>query len=203
MLAVLGAEKVHVGVVDEVAGAIEPGHPHQHRRLVRDPPESRLALLERALGDALLGDVLDDADEAGHRPAGSGPRHIFGLRDQASARRMVEVGDEELPFSGKRGLDHRPPVLERLVADDFAHGQPDQLAARPVEPLGERLVDELEAQAGIEIAGHHRKQVGERDEPGPGKHLAREVGRERLRHELVERQLGGRRRRSLERAGVQ
>ena len=55
----VAADELDIGVVDEIARAVEPGHPHHHRRLVGDPPETLLAFAQGPFGRALLGHVLD------------------------------------------------------------------------------------------------------------------------------------------------
>ncbi len=169
MLAVAGAEEVHVGVVDEVAGAVEPGHPHQHRGGIGDAAEARLAFLERALGGALLGDVLVDDDEAVDFAVLARPRHVIALQRRGPPARMVIFADVEDALAGQRPAVQGLAVPEPLGADDVGHPLPDQLGARPLQPLGERLVDELhdELAAGEgDIADHHRQHVGDRQHGG-------------------------------------
>ncbi len=179
-LAVAGAEIVHVGVVDEVAGAVEPRHPHQRRRRIGDPPEALLALAQRLLGQAVLGDVGDDDHHPVDLPAlRVDPRHVIGLHRERPARRMVEQRGEELALALQRRREHRRARRIGLLADHLAHRPAEHLAARHLEPFGERLVDEAVALLAVEEGGHHRQQVGQRQDPGRREHGAGKVVRQR------------------------
>ena len=68
MVAIGAAGEIGIGLVDEIAGAVEPRHPHHRRRRIGDAAEPRLALSQAAFGDTMLGDVVDDDDEAGDAP---------------------------------------------------------------------------------------------------------------------------------------
>ena len=65
------AGEIGISLVDEVAHPVEPRHPHHRRRRIGDPPEPRLAFLQGALGDALLGHVLEQDDDPRTSPVGS------------------------------------------------------------------------------------------------------------------------------------
>src|SRR5690242_21366457 len=97
----VGAEReLQVAVIDEVAHAVEPRHPHECRRRVGDAPEALLAFANGALRDALLGDVVEnDADAFSPRSTRSDPRHIIDLERELAAFRMVKGRCEILALS--------------------------------------------------------------------------------------------------------
>ncbi len=166
------AGEIGISLVDEIAHAIEPGHPHHRRRRIGDPPEPRLALAQRLLGDHLLGHVLHDDDDPAHLPGRVGPRNIVTLHRGCAALGMVELGGEEGPLPGERLLDHRHPLVERLVAEDLARVPPKKIAPRPPEPFGERLVDEAEGQVAI-VDRRPSPAAGRRSPASPGNRASR------------------------------
>src|SRR5207248_1277856 len=60
------AGEVGISLVDEIARPVEPRHPHQRRGIIGDPPEPLLALAQCALGDTLLGHVLEQDNDPAH-----------------------------------------------------------------------------------------------------------------------------------------
>ena len=191
------AGELGIRFVDEVPDAIQPRDPHERRRGIRNPPESLFALAYRSLGDTLLGDVGDDDDDAvdvsGLRVH---PRRVVTLRRQDPALGVLEGGGEEHALAAQRGLHHRLTLGEGLLAQDVRHGAPDHVAPRTPEPFAERLVHEAVDEVTVDKGGHHRKQIGQRQQSRAAEHRRRKLHRERQvvgrsgAQRLIEHELG-------------
>ncbi len=155
------AEEVEIGLIDELAPVVRPGHPDEHRRAVGDGAEARLAFGDRALGDLALGDVADDHVDADHAPArvAVGHVHDLGEGDAARARELDLVADV---LAGERPFE---PVAARSVhlgRHDLVDPPPDDLASRPFEPDLVGPVDEPEHKVAVDVGDEDRKRVGDR-----------------------------------------
>ena len=83
---------------------------------------------------------------------------------------------EKLAFARKRRVHQRLPVRVILLAEHFAHGAAEDLLPRDAQPLGIGAIDEAEGFAAVDVSRHHRQQVGQREQPGSGEHLGRQIG---------------------------
>ena len=105
---VSSAEEVEIGLVDELAPVVGPGHPDEHRRAVGDGAEARLAFGDRALGELALGDVADDHIDADHAPARVAVGHVHDLGEGGAARaRELDLVATSSPASARSSPSRR------------------------------------------------------------------------------------------------
>src|SRR5919112_1713714 len=88
---------------------------------------------------------------------------------------MLECRADRLPLAGQCGADQRLALAERTLAGQLERRPPEDLRARLLEPLGERLVQEAVAHVAVEIADHHRQLVGQRQHPPRREHFGRQA----------------------------
>ena len=174
------AGELRIGVIDEIAPAIEPRNPHQGRRGIGDAAESLFAFAKRPFGRALLGDVGDyDHNTVDPSRCRVDPWNVICLRRGHAALRVVEGCCEKLALAGQRGFHHRFALGEILRAEHFLHRPADHVPARASEPFRERLIDEAVPGFTVDERGHHREQVGEGEQARPSEHRGGQIDGDR------------------------
>ena len=146
------------GRVDELDPGLGIGHPDGRGGCVGHQPEPGLALAQRSLGGAGLGDVGVDADQAAIAAVGLQTRPGVRVQNPPLAVMTAEAG-----FGGKGGLArrglrrHRPDLLDIIGMDQGAEIEAVQRLRRV--PEGALGGVQLDAAAGLVAHPQHDRGV--------------------------------------------